>query len=201
MTSYSQNIKIKYGVKNYEEIRKTLEWIRLSSKKVFENPILKYDFTYRVGDINCKSNSFEDFVKNVYGTDKFYLSSFYVYVYENKKDVYSKITFSYLWDFDVSTNDKILLEKIVSALNICDVEKISLNDNVVINSDIAIVSNDNSTINISNSNIGENNINNSKKDSFLKRLIEHLTKNIIWYIISALLATGLGVGCFEFLQK
>lgn len=116
MASFSQNIPIKYGVETYQDTKNTYDWIMKSlNKGGFQDLKIETDFLFDISKISCSCKNIEEFVEHAYGQNDYCFTSMYISI-KSEGAPLCFISVNTIPGVRISTNKKILLEKIVSLL-------------------------------------------------------------------------------------
>lgn len=196
MASFSQNISGKYGVKSYQDTKKTYDWIMKSlNKGGFENLKVTTEFLFDISEITCKCKNIEEFVEHAYGQSDYNLVSMDFTIKSEGIPLWFIIVDSSS-RIRISTDTKSLLEKIVGLLkntSLDGTEKngpISVthidyqNNSVIVNGDSNIIANEHSTI------TNKQEKPESKINKWLQGICQGILANWIWYILG-LIASAL----------
>lgn len=187
MARFSQTIDGKYGVKTYQETKKTYDWIvkaiaagnYLSSQK-------QEDFYFSIGGINCSCKSIAEFTENAYGQENFSLISLTVTTCDKKGNI---ISFSVhddgkIW---VSTYSKIVLDDMINLLMSTNLSSTEVNDPKAVtyienqNNGVFINGNKNRVTQAQNINTPQT----SKWRQLIASIFQNLIANGIWYLVIA----------------
>ncbi|MBR3887756.1 MAG: hypothetical protein IKJ32_01525 [Clostridia bacterium] len=200
MANFTQKIKSKYNVNTYEETKKAYEWIVYSIEKLkLSNKKTEVEFYFYTGDIGCECNSLEEFTKYAYGQDRYRLITLKVMQYQNdgKSIIYASCFGSEVY---LSTEDKMILEKVVKSLEETNIDKDEKNtSNINIQQNLYNIG----SINGNNNNIVQGNDNKviidkeQKKESKFKNWIEAILQNLlanwIWIVITVVGGAIIGI--------
>lgn len=192
MARFSKDIELKYGIKTYEETKKTYEWIEKSAKKWGrEEANISINFLFDLGDIRCVATSIQEFIEITYGAQGYKLSSFFGSIDNVDKHISINFIFGKL---SVSADSRVDLEDFLNALDKTSVEEqenaqityIENQVNVEHQNNGTIVQGDNNTVVSKSSNV---NLNTEKKESKFKKWVIAVSQNIvsnwIWYLLTA----------------
>ena len=201
LTSFSQTIGCKYGIKSYQDTKNTYDWILKSIYKMRKAPgNINSSFNFCTGNISCSCKSIEEFVENAYGAHMFSLSTMHILALDiniffcvDSRDVVT-----------VSADSKISLEEIIRLLNSTELGPDEINDpisviyierqdnSVTINGDSNIIANNHSTIS------GTQKKSEAKTSNWIQGICQGILANLMWWILGlvavALLAWAVSNG-------
>ena len=192
MARFSKNIELKYGIKTYEETKKSYDWIEKSAKKWGgEEANISISFLFDLGDISCVATNIQEFSEITYGAQGYKLTSFYGSVHKGDNRISINCMFGTL---SISADSRVELEEFLNVLNktsLEDQDKLSVTyiehqTNIQNQNSGTIVQGDNNTVVSQSSNI---NINTDKKESKFKKwitaILQNIVSNWIWYLVTA----------------
>lgn len=192
MAKFSKNnIKLKYGVKTFEETKRTYDWIEKAALKWGgENVQIKSEFLFDLGDITCSTEGIKEFIETVYGASDYRLTSFDIYI----EDGSQRISLHYLHSLSIYTGSKVELENFLSILEKSDLDKktetpqinyIENQTNIDNHNGGTIIQGNNNVVATNNSKV---NLNGTRKESKLKKWLiaigQNLLSNWIWYLLT-----------------
>lgn len=201
MANFSISIKNPYGVKDYESVKKTYDWI-IDAVKDYSIEEVKSSFLFDVGDITCSVDSIEEFTENAYGMEGFFYNSGYTRViFESGEKLMVHI---YDDKVTISSNNKTFISEVKNSLIDKQNKKTStINHQYNIFGDknnVAIAGDKGKATVISNG--SHNTVNSSVNHSpekrsgfidFLKGIGTNIVSNIIWILLGAFGASVVGV--------
>ena len=190
MTSYSQRIKGKYGVSNYQETKNTYDWIRKITQKMdIKNGHIDVKFQFKIGEITCVCDSIEEFVMNAYETPEYSFISATISFWDGGRSVFI-IIIDHTGGLRINTDSKAILEQVVSLLNETELFEMEVNDPISVTY-IKTQNNNAPTINGNNNTINTgSNDKESKIKQWIKAIAQNLLANWIWYLLTAAIAVG-----------
>lgn len=202
MASFKKEIKNIYGTNTYQDTKNTYDWItKALHKGDFSKLVINSEFLFDISEISCSCEGITEFVENAYGQAGYSLTSFNLSVYSEKKRIAFVIVDSFC-GVRISTDSKVMLERIVSLIentsldeievnnpiSVAYVEKLINNDGVIVQGDGNIIANDHSKVEVEK----------EKKESgfkkFLCGVLQNIATNFIWYLLT--LAAGALVAYF-----
>lgn len=201
MARFSEELAGKYGVKTYQETKNTYDWILKSLQKGgFCDLKTDVNFLFKISQIMCSCTGIEEFSENAYGQEGYALNNFDIAAYADN----IRLAFIYVAhnnSVSVSTDSKVLLEKIVKLLQETSLEETETsapipvtyieqqNNNIAINGNDNIVATHHGSVTTSSEPI--------KSESKLKQWIisvgQNLLSNGIWYVLTLIAGAIVGV--------
>ena len=192
MASFSKKVKTKYGVSTYEETKNTYDWIlKAIGEREFSNLSVEARFLFHLSSIVVSCESIEEFCENAYGYEGYSLISAGISSYSDKKRI-AHFIIDYDGMISISTESKVVLEKIESLLiqtsldeteinNPISIMYVQNNDGVIVNGGNNLVSNNHSSISITQETSSE-----PRLKQWFKSIMQNLLANGIWYILALL---------------
>lgn len=195
MARFRKSIANKYGVKTFQETTNTYDWIiKAIHKGTFSALKINSEFNFSISDIDCSCDGIEEFVENAYGQANYDLTTMNLSVYSGDTRL-AYIIVKYDNSINISTESKVMLEKIVSLLestvldeaevdapiSVTYIETQVNNDGILIQGNDNTVANDHSSVNISSSKPIE-----PKAKQWLNAIIQNLLANGVWYVLCVL---------------
>lgn len=217
-TNYSQDIKINIEEFNFEAVQKIYTWITscVEQQQLEETP--HFNIRYEIGTISCKTDSYEEFIRETYGVPlnifdfsvRYHKLGISFFVYRNYID--EKLLKKCI-EITISTNDRHIISQIVPIFEkIIESNMSKKTKNTEQLSEIKI--NVDGNLTMVGSSIGANNksINIGKtslqhettqktKDNFWKGVWQQIVANWIWYFMGLLCATILTYFGIDYLLK
>ena len=154
-----------------------------------EETSISFNINFRLGDMRCIANSIEEFTELTYGVEGYELTSFEGIIRIKEK----KIFFHYIFDFSVSAENKVDLERFLNILERTSLDEkeglqrsyIEAQTNIEHQNNVTIVQGKNNTVISNNSNINTSEL---KKESKVKKwfvaIAQNLVSNWIWYLLT-----------------
>ena len=160
MGNYSIQIKSPYDTKTYNDIKNTYLWvINICELLGIDEAEISSSFHYRIGEIICESNSFEEFTENAFG-QKIVLIVAKVYT-QKQLNLYFSISAKYFLNVKniyISCNSKSEIGTILDKIKEIDRAK-------------------------------KTRFYTFSTQSFWKGILQNIISNILWWIIGAILIT------------
>ena len=196
MASFAKGISNVYKVDTYQGTKNTYDWvIKAIHKGDFQELKIKTKFLFCISDITCSCQGIEEFIENAYGQANYDLVSMDMSVYSEDKSIAYIIVNSF-GGVKISTDSKVMLERIVSFLENTSLDETEVNDPISIMFIETQINNDGVMIQ-GNSNVVANNhseveMDKEEEESCLKKfwsgVWQNIASNFIWYLLT--LAAG-----------
>jgi len=201
MGSYSTKVSSPYKTATYKDIKDIYMWIidvyKLLGGKESD---VSSCFLYDIGDINCSSDSFDEFTENAFGQDINLThirlnnfeskETFHIYISISPKRAYEDKNVSFTCDSRMELSQ--VLDKITELSETKDesTPTITTQNNYIDN----VVIMDNATIHDSNIGGHKNRIikQQDKKQNFWQRVWQNVISNLLWWIAAAILLVAIG---------
>lgn len=205
MATFSKEFEGKYGVNTYQDTKNTYEWIlKALDKGNYSKLDVEAEFLFEISGIMCNCSGIEEFIENAYEQGNYTLYKLYISAYSDKMNL-AYISVGYDNNVRISTESKVLLEKIINILQETSLTEVEINDpasltyigqqnnNIVVNGTGNIVATHQSTV--------TSPVKDSEKESRVKQwfraIMQNLLSNGLWY----LLCFGIGAVITLFLSK
>ena len=196
MATFWKEIENIYGTQTYQDTKNTYDWVvKALQKGNFDCKTVHAEFLFNVSGLLCSCVGIEEFVENAYNQEGYSLTDIHFRLRtEDRGSV--NISVKYNDIISVSTDSKVMLERVVNFIENTTLDETEVNDPISvtyvetqINNDGVIVHGDG---NIIANDHGEIEVEKEKKESgsktFWKGVFQNIASNIIWYLLS--LAAG-----------
>lgn len=202
MADFSKKIKNRYGIRTYQDVKNTYDWIEKALRKGgFADLRMNARFLFNLSEITCSCEGIEEFVENAYGQADFDLTNMMLSVYDGDAYV-AHIQIGFDSQVRISTGSRVLLEKIVGLLEKTELNETEANDpisvtyveteihsgGVLIQGDHNTAANDHSAVTVSPAKEKE-----SKGRQWLTGIVQSLVSNGIWYLLCAAVGAAIAL--------
>lgn len=194
MASFKKDINNIYGVETYQDTKNTYDWLTKALRKG-NFPELEIDshFLFDISELSCSCEGIEEFVENAYGQAEFSLTNFILSAFSRKNRI-AFICVDPFCSVRISTDSKVMLERIVNLIentsldetevndpiSITYVETQVNNDGVIIQGDGNVVANNHSKVEIEKDDKKEA----SRFKKFWLGVAQNIATNFIWYLLT-----------------
>lgn len=199
---FAKGISNRFEVGTYQGTKNTYDWIVKAIRKGdFQGLKVETNFLFHISDITCSCKGIEEFVENAYGQAEYDFVSMDMSIRSEDKSI-AYINVNSFGGIRLSTDSKVMLERTINLLENTSLDEAEVNDPISvmyietqINNDGVIIQGDGNTV---ANNHSEIEIENKQEESgvkvFWSSVLQNITSNFIWYLLS-LLAGGLVTYC------